>query len=112
MALLQKPPDGVVVLVREREVAAAVPGGTKLANDFARSSGFREAARQFHSHHAIAVRQRITQREQNLGVIPIAPIAQTNRLFGLPRSKREHALLAGTHKVFDAVVANLSLGLQ
>ena len=56
--------------------------------------------------------KRVAQREQHFGIVPIAPIAQADRLLRLPRRERQHALLAGAHEILDAEFANLALGLQ
>ena len=57
VALLQEGPDGVIVLVREGEVAATVRSRAQFADDLARPRCFRQPTRQFHRDFAVASRQ-------------------------------------------------------
>ena len=110
VAFLEESPDGVVVLVGEGEVAAAILRRAQLADDFARPRGFGPAAGQIRRDHAIAVFERVAQQEQHSRVIPIAPVTQANGLLGLPRGEGQHALLASAHEFLDAVIVYLALG--
>ena len=112
VALLQERPDRVIVFVGKSEVTAAVLGRAKLPHDLASARRLRVAAGQLHRDHAIAVSQSVAQRDQHLGIIPIAPIAQPDRLLRLPRGIRQHALLARAHKLLNPEFANLALRLQ
>src|SRR5580704_16589024 len=63
VALFQKRPDGVIVLVGKGEVAAAVLSRSEFPHDFTGSRGFCVTARQVCSHHAVAIGQRIAQSD-------------------------------------------------
>src|SRR3979411_227425 len=112
VAFLEKSPDRVVVFVGESKVAAAVLGRTQLADDLASSRRFDPPAGQLHGYNPISVSQRVAQRAQDFGIVPIAPIAEADGLLGLPCRVRQDAFLAGPNKLLNAVVANLALGLE
>ncbi len=112
VALLEECPDGVIVLIGEGEVAAAVFERPQLADDFARARGHSEAAGQAGGERAVAILERLAQGHQKGGIVPIAPIAQADGLLGLAGGEGEHALFAGAHEILDAELANLPLGLE
>src|ERR1044071_2600922 len=64
VALLEKCPNGVIVLVEKSEVAAAKFRGAKFADDFAGARSLRVTARELRSNDAITIRERVAQREQ------------------------------------------------
>src|SRR5580704_9727617 len=112
VALLEEGPDGVIVLVGEGEVAAAVIEGAELADDFAGSRGHFEAAGELGGKHAVTIGEGIAEGEEQLGVIPIAPVSQADGLLGLAGCKGEHALLAGAYEILDAEIADVALGAE
>src|SRR5579859_339140 len=112
VTLLQEGPDGVIVLVRKSEVAAAKLGRAQFANNFAGSRSLRMAAGQFRRDNAIAVGQRIAQGDQHLGIVPIAPIPQADGLFRLARGIRQHAFFARAHELLNTEFANFAFRLE
>lgn len=100
MTLLQKVPDRFVVLGRKSEVAAA-PLRTpqprdnlvcRTADDFVAGGGefdgfvFTDGAGQF---------------AKLVGVVPVHPVTQSNRLLGLPGGVAEHTVLASIGKPIE-----------
>src|SRR5689334_5491598 len=112
VALLEEAPDGVIVLVGKSEIAAAIFRRPELADDFAGPRCFHAATGQLHRDDPVSTGQSLPQRFQYAGIVPIAPVTQTNGLFGLTRGVRQHALLARPYEVLDAIAANLALGLE
>src|SRR5580700_11731611 len=112
VALLEKPPDRVIIFVGESEIAAAILSRTQPADNLTGSRRFDAPAGQLYSYNSISVSQRVAQSEQNFGIVPVAPIPQPDGLLGLPRGESQHALLAGSNEFLNAVFPNLALGLE
>ena len=103
VALGQEAPDEVVVLVAEGEVGAAELGHAQPADDHLDGVGHR-AVRALDRHLLLRVLgQQVAQPAQLVGVVPVHPHAQADRLLGLDRGVGQDALLAQADELGDAV---------
>ncbi len=110
IALGEEGPDEVVVLVAEGEVGATQLGQAEATHDHLDRIGDRSAGALYGDDLRGILLHQVAQATQLRGVVPVHPVAQSDRLLGLDRSIGEHALLAQAHEVghaegFDVLLA-------
>ena len=107
-ALLQKGPDGFVVLGGEREITAAPFRIAELLNQLMSLRGFRLAAWSCDRHFVVST-EMLRQFTKLSWIIPIHPIAKSLRLFSLSSREPEDSSFAFVNEVVDAEFMNRSL---
>ena len=112
VALGQEPPDEVVVLVAEGEVAAADVGHAEPPDDHL--DRVRHGARRALDRRLLrrVRRQEVAQPEQLGRVVPVHPVAEPDALLGLAGGEGEHPLLAQAHELRDAERLDVALGRE
>ena len=109
VALGQEAPDQVVVLVAEGEVRAAQLGQAQPPDDHLDRVRDR-AVRPFDRDLLRRVLgEQVAQAAQLVGIVPVHPHAQADRLLGLERRVGQDALLAQADEVGDAVGLDVAL---
>ena len=110
VALGEEPPDQVVVLVAEREVAAAGVGHAQPPDEHLDGVGDR-ALRALDRRHRGRVRaEQVGQPAQLVRVVPVHPHPEPDRLLGLARGEGQDALLAQRDELGDPVRLDVALG--
>ena len=97
----QERPDGFVVLSTEREIAAAPFCVAKSLDKLMRPGGFSLASRSRDRDHFIGAKV-FGQLAKLIGVVPVHPVTESLRLFGLSSRKPENSALAFVDEVVDA----------
>ena len=111
VALGEEAPDEVVVLVAEREVAAADVGHPEPADDHLDACRVTGPAGPLDRRRLRRVgRQQVAQPEQLRRVVPVHPVAEPDALLGLAGGERQHPLLAQAHELGDPVRLDVALG--
>ena len=112
MALLQEAPDQVVVLVAEREVAAADVGHPEAPDEHLHRVGDRALRALDRRLLPRRLAQLLAQASQLVRIVPVHPEAEPHRLLGLAGRVGEHPLLAQGHEVGDAEGLDVALALE
>ena len=109
VALGEEPPDQVVVLVAEREVAAARVGHPEPSDEHLDRVGDRPVRALDRGDRRRLGPEQLAQPAQLVRVVPVHPHAEPDRLLGLPRGEGQHALLAQGHELGDAERLDVTL---
>ncbi len=112
VALLQEAPDLIVVLVAEGEVRAAQFTHAELAHHLL-DRAFERSVGAVKIDRLVGVFAKfIAQQTQAVGIVPVHPVAQADRLLGLHGGIVQHTLLAQPDKRRDAVGFDVALALE
>ncbi len=109
VALGQEPPDEIVVLVREREVGSAQVGHAQAPDEHLHGVGHGAVGARDGDDLQRIRREQVAQPPQLVGVVPVHPHAQADRLLGLLRGVGQHPLLAQAHERVDAIALDVPL---
>ncbi len=110
VALRQEAPDQVVVLVAEREVRAAELRHPQPARRASPPVSVTGPPGPDQGRRGGRVRaQQVAQAAQLVGVVPVHPVAEPDRLLRLACRERQHALLAQAHELGDPVLLDVAL---
>ena len=96
----QERPDGFVVLSAEREIAAAPFRIAKSLDKLMCPGGFGLASRS-RDRHLFVFAKVFRQLAKLIGAVPVHPVAESLRLFGLSGCKPEDSALAFVDEVVD-----------
>lgn len=99
-AFLQECPDGFVVLGTEREIATAPIRIAKSLDELMCPRGFRLASRSRDCDFFIGA-QVFGQLAKLIGVVPVHPVTESLRLFGLSSRKPEDSAFTFVDEVVD-----------
>ena len=109
MALGKEAPDEVVVLVAERVVAAPELGMPEPPDEHLRAVGQRTTRAHHRDDLGGIGRERVPKPPQLVGVIPVHPHPEADRLLGLSRGVGQHTLLAQRDEFRDPVGLDVTL---
>ncbi len=109
VALGQEAPDEVVVLVAEREVAAADVGHAETADDHLDRVGDRAVGALDGGRPGGILGQQVAQAQQLGRVVPVHPVPEPLALLGLAGREGQHALLAQADELGDPVRLDVAL---
>ncbi len=112
VALGEEAPDEVVVLVAEREVAAARVGHPEASDEHLRGVSDRPVRALDRGHGGRVAGEQVVEPAELGRVVPVHPHAETDRLLGLARGVGQHALLAQRHEAVDAVGLDVALARE
>jgi cell envelope-related function transcriptional attenuator common domain len=112
VALGQEPPDEIVVLVAEREVAAARVRHPEPTDEHLDRVGDRSARPLDRRHGGRVQPKHLAEPAQLVRVVPVHPHAEPDRLLGLARGVRQDALLAERHELGDPERLDVALGRE
>ena len=108
--LLEKTPDLVVVLVGEGKVRATQLGQSQPADDLLGGVGNRTIGAVHGDDLARILGQPVAQCAQLLGVVPVHPVAQADRLLGHDGGEVQHPLLALVNELGHPHPLDVALG--
>ena len=100
-AFLQEGPDGFVILGAEREIAATPFRVAEFLYKLVGLCSFRLAAWSRDRHFVVGAKM-FGQLTKLVRAVPVHPIAESLRLFGLSSREPEHSSLALVNEVVDA----------
>ncbi len=96
----QERPDGFVVLSAEREIASAPFRIAESLDELMRLRGFGPASRSRDRDLFVGAKL-FRQLAKLIGVVPVHPVTESLRLFGLSSRKPEDSAFAFVHEVVD-----------
>ena len=109
VALGEEAPDEVVVLVAEGVVAATQLGVPEPPDEHLGAVGQRTVRAHDRDRLGGIRRERVAEPAQLVGVVPVHPHPEADRLLGLARGVGQHALLAQAHEPVDPVGLDVAL---
>ena len=112
VALGEEAPDQVVVLVAEREVAAADVGHAEPPDEHLDRVGDRAVRTLDRGDRRRIGAEQVAQPAQLVRVVPVHPHPEPDRLLGLARGVGQDALLAQRHELGDAERLDVALGRE
>ena len=112
VALREEAPDQVVVLVAEREVAAADLGHPEPPDEHLDGVGDRTVLALGRRGLRRVRGEQVAQAAQLVGVVPGHPHPEPDRLLGLARRIRQDALFAQVHEFVDAERFDVALARE
>ena len=112
VALGEEAPDQVVVLVAEREVAAAGVGHPEPPDEHLDGVGDRAVRALDRRDRRRVGAQQVAEPAQLVRVVPVHPHPEPDRLLGLARRVGQHALLAERHELGDPERLDVALGRE
>jgi hypothetical protein len=112
VALGEEAPDEVVVLVAEREVAAADLGHAQAPDEHLDGVGDRPVRALDRRLLPGRLAELLGQATELVRVVPVHPEAEAHGLLGLARRVGQHPLLAQHHELGDAVRLDVTLARE